>query len=117
MKTKNTSFRIGTHISYLRRNTRLSQLVVAKALGVDRNTYAKWEAGRRDIKAEYLPAIAQIFGVTIANLFEGYYRQEDDPVGTGVIIFLSEKELLDQIIEDMKSKYRSARIETIRRSI
>jgi transcriptional regulator with XRE-family HTH domain len=42
---------------------------VADLIGVDRNTYAGWETETTDVKAEFIPALAEVYDVSIPELF------------------------------------------------
>jgi transcriptional regulator with XRE-family HTH domain len=61
---------IGNNIKVLRVRTKKSQQDIADLLEIDRKTYAKWEAEESEIKSSYIPKIAEIFDVEIADLFK-----------------------------------------------
>jgi transcriptional regulator with XRE-family HTH domain len=61
---------IGNNIKILRVITKKSQQDIADLLEIDRKTYAKWEAEESEIKSSYIPKIAEIFDVEIADLFK-----------------------------------------------
>lgn len=56
---------IGTNLKKLRSNTKYSQQDIADFLEIDRVTYANWENETTDVKSQYIPKLAEIFGVTI----------------------------------------------------
>ena len=60
----------------LRKDAEISQDGLAKQMGVDRSTIAKWETGEASPRADKLPQIAEILGCTIDDLFEGKDRAE-----------------------------------------
>ena len=60
---------VGNNIKQLRRQKKLTQVQVAEELGVSYQAVSKWE---NDISAPdiaLLPAIAELFGVSIDTLF------------------------------------------------
>ncbi|MCA6067183.1 helix-turn-helix domain-containing protein [Chryseobacterium sp. RG1] len=61
---------VGTNIKRLRNKTKFSHQEIADMLGIDRNTYANWENEATDIKSQFIPKLAEIFGVSIQDLFE-----------------------------------------------
>lgn len=52
-----------------RNELNLTQDDVAKKIGVDRSTVAKWETGQSFPRAELLPKLASILNCTIDELF------------------------------------------------
>lgn len=56
---------VGTKMRLLRNRTKYSQKDLADMLQVDRSTYVNWENETTDIKAQFLPKIAEIFEVEI----------------------------------------------------
>ncbi len=61
---------VGTNLKKLRSKTKFSQQEIADMLGLDRNTYTNWENETTDIKSNYIPKLADIFQVSILDLFE-----------------------------------------------
>lgn len=61
---------VGTNLKRLRSKTKLSQQEIADMLGLDRNTYTNWENETTDIKSQFIPKLADIFQVSILELFE-----------------------------------------------
>lgn len=61
----------GQRIQFLRKNLGLSQEKFALSIGMDRTYYASVEAGRRNISLVNIKKIADGFGMTIAQLFDG----------------------------------------------
>jgi len=74
---------VGTNLKRLRSKTKFSQQEIADMLGLDRNTYTNWENEITDVKSQYIPKLAEIFQVSILDLFEagkkdaGYNRFEN----------------------------------------
>ena len=60
---------VGTNLKRLRSKTKFSQQEIADMLGLDRNTYTNWENETTDIKSSYIPKLAEIFQVSILDLF------------------------------------------------
>ncbi|WP_378103776.1 helix-turn-helix domain-containing protein [Chryseobacterium sp. sg2396] len=67
---------IGTNLKKLRTKTRFSQQEIADMLGLDRNTYTNWENETTDIKSQYIPRLAEIFQVSILELFDAKAKSE-----------------------------------------
>lgn len=55
----------------LRNRAGLSQSDVAAALNIKQTTVSMWESGDNKPRAALLPAIAQLYGCTIDELFDG----------------------------------------------
>jgi len=68
---------VGTNLKKLRSKTKLSQQEIADMLGLDRNTYTNWENEATDIKSSYIPKLAEIFEVSIVDLFESGNKQSN----------------------------------------
>jgi transcriptional regulator with XRE-family HTH domain len=61
----------GAHLLALREAASLTQVDVAKALGVARANIAHWEWSERPPRAELLPKLADILGVRLHDLIVG----------------------------------------------
>lgn len=61
----------GQFIAALRRSSGLSQKEVAERLGVGDKAISKWECGRGLPDIATLPALAELFGVTVDELLRG----------------------------------------------
>lgn len=62
---------LGTRIALLRRQKQLSQLELARLLGVSASAVGMYEQGRREPSAQALVAMARIFGVSTDHLLTG----------------------------------------------
>ena len=105
----------GTILKQLRNKTKYSQQDIADLLNVDRVTYTNWENESTDIKAQYLPKLAEIFKVRIQDLFEdqpklqvhNFENRESATGQEGIIINITDSEtahfLSEQIQELIKS--------------
>ena len=104
---------IGTNLRKLRTKTKLSQQEVADMLGLDRSTYINWENETSDVKSQYIPKLAEIFGVEIQDLFldeqkvrisNNTFDNKDN--STGIIIFnFNNKEMpkeMEALIKSLK---------------
>lgn len=60
---------LGKRITSLRKERTITQTELAEQLGVSQQTVQAWEAGRRRIKVSSLPAVANIFSVSLEELF------------------------------------------------
>ena len=74
---------IGQRIAALRKNARLSQAELARALGVSPSAVGMYEQGRREPSAACLVALAQVFGVTTDYLLTGRPIQPKDSEALG----------------------------------
>lgn len=105
---------IGKNLRKLRSKTNYSQQYIADVLGVDKNTYANWEAGKNDVKGEYIPKLANIYGVEIKDLFESkvskievnFNKQvcKDSATNNSVVLVLPDKESVDRLIEILNKR-------------
>ncbi|MBN3053786.1 helix-turn-helix domain-containing protein [Pectobacterium brasiliense] len=62
---------LGERITTLRKERGITQAELAEKLGVSQQTVQAWEAGRRRIKVSSLPSVAQIFSVSLEEVFGG----------------------------------------------
>jgi len=58
-------------MAYARRRAGLLQRQVAEVLGVSLGTVAMWDTGRNKPRADMLPKIAKLYGVTVDELLSG----------------------------------------------
>ena len=61
----------GGLIRTLRQNRRMTQLELARQLGVSDKAVSKWERGLGCPDVSLLPALSEAFGVDVAALLEG----------------------------------------------
>ncbi|HLV23268.1 MAG TPA: helix-turn-helix transcriptional regulator [Moheibacter sp.] len=106
---------VGKNLRRLRSQTKFSQNDIAEQLGIDRKTYANWESEANDVKSEFIPKLATIFDVEISELFRQasteivINQQNSDNKDTsinGIILLLSDKEAVEQLIEVLKKKLK-----------
>ena len=69
-------------MAYARRRAGLLQRQVAEGLGVSLGTVAMWDTGRNKPRADMLPKIAKLYGVTVDELLSGNEEQETITAGT-----------------------------------
>jgi DNA-binding XRE family transcriptional regulator len=109
---------VGNNLKKIRLNqTKHTQQDIADFLGVDRNTVASWESGKSDIKSEFIPKIAEFLKIDIMDLFDkksitiGHNKNigKDNSLLNGAIIIITDKTLLNDIIE--KIEYHQSRID------
>lgn len=55
-------------IAQLRKDANLTQTEVAKAVGLERTSVAKWETGDSAPKIPMLPLLGELYGVTVCEL-------------------------------------------------
>jgi transcriptional regulator with XRE-family HTH domain len=61
--------KLGYKLFELREKSKLSQQEIAEKLNIQQSTYNKWENNKTVPSSEYLPQLAQLFGVDISELF------------------------------------------------
>ncbi|GAA5091875.1 hypothetical protein GCM10023210_20040 [Chryseobacterium ginsengisoli] len=115
---------VGTNLKRLRSKTKFSQQEIADMLGIDRNTYTNWENESTDIKSQFIPKLAEIYEVSILDLFDNqkdttYNNLEnaelkDNSIGQkdiqqGIIINITDSEAakvlaaqLEELIKNLK---------------
>ena len=71
---------LGKKIAYYRKNKNITQDALAKLLGISNQAVSKWETDQSYPDVELLPKIADIFGITMDELFdrEGGVPEKDD---------------------------------------
>lgn len=62
---------LGERIAALRKDSALTQIQLAQAMGVSQQTIASWEVGRRGVPVSALPALARTLGVGVETLIGG----------------------------------------------
>ena len=62
---------IGTVIKELREKNKMTQLELAEKLGVSDKTISKWETAKGFPDITLLETIAEVFSVSVAELFSG----------------------------------------------
>jgi len=106
---------VGDNLRILRSKKDISQQEIADFVGVDRKTYMSWEAGEADIKSAYLPKLAEFFHVEINDLFpkkagdiviNQHNSDNKDTSINGVVLLLTDKEAVNQIVDVIKKKAR-----------
>jgi len=91
---------IGERLTKLRKSRDLTQDELSAALHVSREVVAKWENGSRDIKTEYLVAIADFYGITCDGILRGIKAEN--------VNISNELGLSDGAIDGLKSIYHSS---------
>lgn len=93
------------------KNTQYSQKDVAELLGIKQNTYSTWESGESDVKSEYIPKLAEIFGSEIKDFFETTANKieitqtnadNNDNSVNGLVFILSDKDSVDKLFDVLK---------------
>lgn len=96
---------LGNKIAELRKEKGITQEVLANALGVSNQAVSKWEANQSCPDIQLLPQIADLFGITLDDLFGRKVIQEETVVTyenhmTGKNIQVEGKEKADLPWED-----------------
>ena len=75
--------KLGEKIMYARKRAGMSQIDLADALGVSRQSVSKWETGEANPDITKLPQLADVLGVTVDWLFSNKEPAEGYPAGAG----------------------------------
>ncbi len=106
---------ISNNLKKLReKNTSYKQKDVAEILGIKQNTYSTWESGECDVKSEYLPRLAEIFGVEIKDFFKTgkdtikikqvNSDNKDTSVNNSIVLIVTDKDSVNKIMEIVNGK-------------
>ena len=68
---------LGKKIAYYRKNKNITQDELAKQLGISNQAVSKWETGQSCPDVELLPKIADIFEITLDELFERKFATQE----------------------------------------
>ena len=107
---------ISNNLRTIRNKKNISQQEIADFLGIDRRTYQRWESGEVDIKSLYIPKIAECLQIEIADLFREkpseivinqHHWDNKDTSMNGVVVLLTDKEAVEQLVEVMKKRVES----------
>ena len=60
-----------THLKRLRILRGISQVELAKLLGVTRSTVSRWENNERELSAKHLIKLSELFGVSVDEILKG----------------------------------------------
>lgn len=99
------------------KNTPYNQKEFAELLGIKQNTYSTWESGKSDVKSEFIPKIADLFGVEIKDLFENASTRirisqknsdnKDNSVN-GLIFIIQDEKSIQQIVSVLKENVQKS---------
>lgn len=93
------------------KNTVYGQTEMAKLLKIQQSTYCNWESGLSDVKSEYLPKIASIFGVEIKDLFYSdtskieimqHNKDIKDKSINGLFFVITDKDSVEKLVKILK---------------
>ena len=110
---------VGDNLRIMRNKKKFSQQDIADYLGIERRTYMSWESGETDVKSSYIPKLAEFLQVKIKDLFQDkkgniVINQQNsdnkDSSVNGVIILLTDKESVEQLVEILKKKVDNRQI-------
>jgi transcriptional regulator with XRE-family HTH domain len=106
---------VGDNLRKIRSKEGISQQEIADFVGVDRKTYVSWESGEADVKSSYLPMLAEFLHVEINDLFpkkpgeiainQNNTDNKDSLINAGVILFLTDKEAIDELVDVMRKRF------------
>ena len=109
---------IGDNLRIIRKKKNVSQQEIADFLGIDRKTYVSWESGSVDIKSSFIPKLAEFLNIEIDDLFREkstdiVINQQNtdnkDRSINGIVLLLTDKEAVDQLVEVIKEKFNDLR--------
>lgn len=69
---------LGKKIAYYRKNKNITQDALAKQLGISNQAVSKWETEQSCPDVELLPRIADIFEISLDELFEREYKAAEE---------------------------------------
>ena len=102
---------VGRKLRVLRTKTNYSQQDVADFIGVDRKTYINWENETSDIKSEYIPRLAEKFGVEIQDLFKesgqtNISQEFNDSTfhNSVMIMMVTDKKMMGEVLKVLKQE-------------
>lgn len=87
---------LNENIRQLRKEHSLTQMELAKKLGVSTSAIGMYEQGRREPDFKILTKMAEIFGVSTDNLLGVYLKDSDKPKDINDIIMGMKEYLLKQ---------------------
>ena len=103
---------VGKNLRKIRESKNKSQQEVADHLGVERKTYGNWETGATKVNSSTLQQLAEFFKVDIKEFFKDKSSNivisqtntdnKEHSVNGGIIIFLNDKETLDELVTLIK---------------
>ena len=109
---------IGDNLRIIRNKKNVLQQEIADFLRVDRKTYASWESGSVDIKSSFIPKLAEFLNIEINDLFleksadiviNQHNTDNKDKSINGIVLLLTDKEAVDQLVEVIKEKFNGLR--------
>ena len=106
----NLNMFIGSNLRKLRNKTKYSQQNVEDFLEISRLTYANWENETTDVKAQYIPKLAEIFEVSISELFRDELSFESTtyiPLRHGIFINIPDSETAKQLANQISNLLQS----------
>jgi DNA-binding XRE family transcriptional regulator len=69
-ETRRYKMDLGKKIAYYRKHKEITQDTLAKLLGISNQAVSKWETNQSCPDIELLPMIADVFGITLDELFD-----------------------------------------------
>lgn len=91
----------------LRKKVGLTQVDVARKLGISQQAYASWERGVKKPTQENLVKIAKIFNVSLDSLLDNEVEQEDELANVELLFRMTS----DGLTEEEKAIFREELIE------
>jgi transcriptional regulator with XRE-family HTH domain len=105
----------GAHIAALRKSKSLTQAEAAEILGVPQANLARWERIAKPPRADVLPLMAKLYGVSVDDLFYAKRSTQKPPVGKVQALFneltklpRTQQHKVVEVLEAMMVKYKRA---------
>ena len=107
---------IADNLRIIRNKQNITQQEVADFIGIDLRTYARWESGKSAIKSPYIPKLTEFLHVEASDLFREkpseivitqYNSDNKDGSINGIVLLLTDKEAMDQLVEVIKTRFKS----------
>jgi len=109
---------VGNNLMIIRNRNNVSQQEVADFLGIDRKTYASWEAGTVGVKSSYIPKLAEFLHVEISDLFREktgdtvinqHNTDNKDSSVNGIVLILTDKESVNQLVKVIRERFNNSK--------
>ena len=104
---------IGAVLIKLRGIQGYSQNAVAEGIGINTKTYARYEAGKSEMKASVLKKVADYYGMTIDELFEFNPKANNGDKKPGYKEELNERGKMIGVLEE-KVHYLTKEVDMLR---
>lgn len=101
---------VGKKLRVLRSKNQFSQQDIADYVSVDRKTYINWENETSDIKSEYIPKLAEKFGIEIKDLFEKtdntiiIQEFNENTFNSVMVMMITDRKMMTEVLKILKQE-------------